>query len=134
MASERIEQSSIWLNSLGQKDKKCKKQLERLRSSLSNMRNKAAMLTAQIASDFKQLTQHEVSHLDALWETASVIAGDNYNINPLEGYILGAVILLHDSALSFAAYEGGIKEIRATEIWLDLYEENKKKLPYQIYS
>jgi Histidine kinase-, DNA gyrase B-, and HSP90-like ATPase len=129
MSSERIKNTTIWQSSLGMNDEKNNEQLERLRVSLSDMRKKVAVLTNQISSDFKQLTQHDVSHLDALWVTTSTIIGEDYKINPLEAYVLGASILLHDSALSFAAYEGGVTEIRNSKIWLDLHEENKRKNP-----
>ena len=62
-----------------------------------------------------------MSHLDALWETASLIAGEEYPLNALEGFVLGSAILLHDSALCFEAYDKGIIGVRGTLIWKDTY-------------
>jgi len=75
----------------------------------------------RIASALPNLTQHDISHLDALWETATLIAGKDYPINPLEAFVFGGAILLHDSALSFEAYSGGITAIRSTIKWQDAY-------------
>lgn len=129
MSTDRIERTSIWANSLGQEDRKSNAELERLRSSFRDVRNKAAVLTNQISSDFRNLTQHDISHLDALWETASLLIGEEYKINPVEAYVLGCAILLHDSGLSFAAFEGGTSEIRESTFWLDLNKELLSKNP-----
>jgi len=65
------------------------------------------------------MTVHDVSHLDALWDTASSVAEGAVNVNPAEAFVLGASILLHDSAMSLAAYPGGLAEVRTTIAWKD---------------
>ncbi|AQZ51536.1 High temperature protein G [Martelella mediterranea DSM 17316] len=95
--------------------------IQRLITSLTIMRSKAGQLSSLVRADFPDLTAHDVSHLDALWEVGSTICGPSYPINPLEGFILGASILLHDTALSFTAYEGGADKLRETTVWKDNY-------------
>ena len=65
------------------------------------------------------MTVHDISHLDALWDTASSVAEGAVNVNPAEAFVLGASILLHDAAMSLAAYPGGLAEVRTTVPWRD---------------
>ncbi|MFH0792540.1 MAG: ATP-binding protein, partial [bacterium] len=65
------------------------------------------------------MTVHDISHLDALWDTASSVAEGAVNVNPAEAFVLGASILLHDAAMSLAAYPGGLAEVRTTVAWKD---------------
>ena len=65
------------------------------------------------------MTVHDISHLDALWDTASSVAEGAVNVNPAEAFVLGASILLHDAAMSLAAYPGGLAEARTTVAWRD---------------
>nr|WP_198315508.1 ATP-binding protein [Chitinophaga tropicalis] len=64
--------------------------------------------------------------MDALWETASLIIGEDFPLTPLEGFVLGGAILLHDSALCFEAYEGGMDGLRETDQWKDAYVDFKE--------
>src|SRR6516164_561010 len=64
------------------------------------MRDKAAVLVSQIASAMPGLTVHDVTHLDALWETASLVSEGAITVSPAEAFVFGASVLLHDSAMS----------------------------------
>ncbi|WP_434622771.1 HD domain-containing protein [Azospirillum sp. B2RO_4] len=79
---------------------------------------------AQIPGDIPGLTVHDVSHLDALWSMASMIAGEDYlnpkNFTPAEAFVLGGAILLHDAAMSLAAYPNGMEGLRLTDQWRDM--------------
>jgi len=91
----------------------------RLRERLKDMRGRVSHLVGQIAKDIPELTVHDITHLDALWETASLVAGPEYPLNPAEGFVLGAAFLLHDSAMCIAAYPGGLKQIKELPQWND---------------
>ncbi|HAY3544444.1 TPA: ATP-binding protein [Elizabethkingia anophelis] len=125
MSRERIERTSIWKNTLAIKNDDFENEREILRSSFFKLRDNTSHLVSQIARVLPNLTQHEISHLDALWETSSLIIGADYELTPLEGYILGCSFLLHDSALCFEAYENGQEGIRKTTQWKDAYEDIK---------
>lgn len=86
---------------------------------LRDLREKARVLVDRVRVDVPYLTVHDITHLDALWEIASTIAGPAYKISPAEGYVLGASILLHDAAMCLAAFQGGMEEIRKTPEWKD---------------
>jgi len=83
------------------------------------MRENASQLVQLIPKDCPGLTVHDVTHLDALWETADLIAGPDFSINPAEAFVFGAAILLHDSAMSVAAFPGGLSAISQTLEWKD---------------
>ena len=68
-----------------------------------------------------ELTIHDISHLDALWEVASTVAGTDFHLNPIEAYVFGAAVLLHDAGLCFEAYSGGRDALRETLEWRDAY-------------
>lgn len=88
-------------------------------SAYERFRNNVIPLVERIAAELPQLTLHDISHLDALWEVASEIAGKGYDLNPAEAFVFGGAILLHDAALSAAAYSDGMDEIRKTDDWRD---------------
>ena len=50
-----------------------------------------------------------------------MIAGEGYPLNPLEAFVFGASVLLHDSAMCWEAYEHGIEGVRASTEWKDAY-------------
>lgn len=84
-----------------------------------SIRDRAAQLVSRIAGDLPGMTVHDISHLDALWDTASSVAEGAVNVNPAEAFVLGASILLHDAAMSLAAYPGGLAEVSTTIAWKD---------------
>jgi len=92
---------------------------EFFRDQFLHMREKVAHLVARIRAEIPGLTVHDLTHLDALWETASLVAEGSISLSPPEGFVLGASILLHDSAMTVAAYSGGIEEIKQTITWKD---------------
>ncbi len=70
---------------------------------------------------------HDIRHLDALWETAELVAGDGYSLNPMEGFILGCAFMVHDLAMTKAAYPEGIESVIGADRWRDtLYVKFKE--------
>ena len=122
--STTITNSTIWKNTLGcdlrdqfSSDREC------LRVSFTKFRSNTANLVSQIIGDFNNLTLHDITHLDALWEIASLIVGEDYPLNPMEAFVLGGAFLLHDAALCFEAYKNGKDGVRETLQWKDAYAE-----------
>jgi hypothetical protein len=93
--------------------------LKKLSESLTDIRQRVGHLVSCIPEDIPGLTVHDLTHLDALWETASLIAGEDCALNPAEAYVFGAAVLMHDSAMSLAAYPGGIADIKQSPEWRD---------------
>ena len=92
---------------------------EFFRTQYLSIRERAAQLVSRIAADIPELTVHDISHLDALWDTASSVAEGAVNVSPVEAFVLGASILFHDAAMSVAAYPGGLSDLRRTLAWRD---------------
>lgn len=88
-------------------------------------RDNAIFLLDKIGKDFPSLTVHDITHVDSLWKVASVIAGPDFPLNPLEGFVLGIAFLLHDAALSYQTV-GGKQILRETIEWKDFFEDIKQ--------
>ena len=83
------------------------------------LREKITPLVNRISVELPGITVHDISHLDALWDTASLMAEDAVKVNPPEAFVFGASVLLHDAAMSLAAYRNGIEDVRNTMAWKD---------------
>lgn len=119
--SVTVSKSEIWRNSLASiANDPNHSERERLRSSFISFRHRASLLATEIGKDLPDLTIHDVTHLDALWEVASQITGQNYPITPTEAYVLGGAFLLHDLAMSLAATPGGYEALKLDKRWRDL--------------
>ena len=95
------------------------KEQEYFRDRYLFMREKVAMLASRIVVDLPGLTVHDVTHLDALWDTGSIVAEGAITLNPAEAFVFGAAVLLHDAAMSIAAFPNGLTDIKKTVVWKD---------------
>src|SRR5271157_750584 len=91
---------------------------ESLRTVYRDFRDKAEILAARIEADVPDLTDHSVKHLDALWDVASTLA-DGVPLNPLEAFVFGGAVLLHDLANCLAAFPEGLEGLKGPA-WDDL--------------
>ena len=91
---------------------------DKLAAAYERSRENATILLDKISTDFRNLTVHNISHVDGLWQVASTITGKDYDINPLEGFVLGCAFLMHDAVLSYEAF-GGVDALRNTPQWKD---------------
>lgn len=114
-----METSELWQRGFGEEG--TDRNASRLVTSLRGIRRNVEALTSRIAVSLPALTIHDISHLDALWEVASTVAGSDYPLNPIEAYVFGAAVLLHDAGLCFEAYTGGRDALRETLEWRDAY-------------
>jgi hypothetical protein len=103
-----------------------RKAADRLISAYRAFWDRAKILTNQIQKDLPFLTLHDESHFNALWRLADQIAGPDYKLTPLEAFVFGGAVLLHDAANTVVAFPGGIDEIRATPEWNDAFTEWKQ--------
>ncbi|WP_079227533.1 ATP-binding protein [Pseudomonas putida] len=114
---ESYQISPLWKKAFELKNDDFDEQRKFLISAYMEFRDRVAILVAQIHKDMPSLTVHDISHIDALWWTASEITGPDYPINPAEAFVLGGAFLLHDSAQCIAAYPRGIAEITSLPEW-----------------
>lgn len=117
----QYERSSLWQASLGRrKSDPDSRARELLRSAFVGFRDRCAVLAADVATALPNYTVHDITHIDALWEIADIVAGEDIELNALEGFILGGAFLLHDLGMAAAAYSNRatIRE-SVPDLWLE---------------
>jgi Histidine kinase-, DNA gyrase B-, and HSP90-like ATPase len=92
---------------------------ERLRVAYRRFRDRSIQLAQEIPRDVADLTVHDITHIDALWETADIIVGEEIFFTPLEAFVLGGAFLIHDLGLGLAAYPEGVAELKRQTEWAD---------------
>ena len=117
-----METSPLWQRTFAESNDP---NVTRLVTSIRGARDRVGHLTSRIAARLPSLTMHDLLHLDGLWTVAGTIAGEDFALNPLEGYLFGSAVLLHDAALCFEAYSGGQQAVRETVQWKDAYNRRK---------
>ena len=115
------DRTSIWQTSLARRvDDPDEALRSRLRESFVGFRRRAEQLAGEIPIGIRELTVHDVpNHIDALWQIADIIVGQEYSLTPLEVYVLGGAFLLHDLGLARASYPNGIVDLKKLPIWRD---------------
>jgi hypothetical protein len=123
ITSSVFDTTMLWRTTLASRPKGTdahEEERDRLRTTFLSFRERCGHLANEIRKDLPDLTVHDLSHLDALWETSSTIVGEGYSLTPTEAFVLGGAILLHDLAMSVAATSGGYTEIKKDPRWADL--------------
>lgn len=118
-ATMNYTESTLWQTAFKEEKLQGAEARDRFKQAYLRLREKAQILVSLIIRDMPDYTVHDVSHLDALWEVGSQIAGPDYPLNPAEAFVLGGAILLHDAAMTLAAFPGGLEELRRTPEWGD---------------
>ena len=123
MNASQPEYRSTWLWKQAfavQRDDSSEDEQQFFMSNYEAMRERVKPLVSQIEADIPGLTIHDITHLDALWDMASLVTENAISINPVEAFVFGASILLHDAGLTLAAYPGGLEELKSTLAWRDM--------------
>lgn len=129
-----IKETELWKRAFSHKpnDATAIKELtESLLAELRAMRSKVDEITKSIQADMPGLTVHDLSHLDAVWEMADRIFNVKDSINPAEGFVLASAILIHDAALTLAAYPNGINDLMGTVEWKDAIRIELRKAGHE---
>ena len=113
------QQTALWQGAFSARNDGFDKQRNLLVVAFEAFRERVMPLVAQIQKDMPDLTVHDITHIDALWQTASEIAGESYPLNPAEAFVLGGAFLLHDAAHCVAAYPGGMDDLMGLPEWQD---------------
>jgi hypothetical protein len=118
----RFEHSGLWQKTLAtQLDPDPEAQnRSRIRATYEIFRERAGILAGEISRDLPEFTVHDLTHLDALWEMADLVAGSNFPLTPAEGFVLGGAFLIHDLGMGLAAYPEGVADLRKTALWGDV--------------
>ena len=116
-----FENTFLWQSTLAKQlsPDHSEKDREFFRVNFESFRANSGLLAAEISRDLPDYTVHDITHLDALWEMASIICGNDYILNPAEAFVLGGAFLIHDLGMGLAAYPDGIDELKTSTIWDD---------------
>lgn len=126
-----FENTPLWQESLAKQlsNEDLEKDREFFRANFESFRANAGLLAAEISRDLPDFTVHDITHLDALWEMASIICGSDYELNPAEAFVLGGAFLIHDLGMGLAAYPEGIEELKRLVVWEDTISYLTKQNP-----
>jgi hypothetical protein len=121
MPNPGFQKTRLWQRTLGEQrgSDDAADARKRLRDAFERFRDRAADVAAEIKRDLPDFTDHDIGHLDALWGTADLIAGEDYPITPVEAFVLGGAFLIHDLGLGLAGYPGGLEELKRHVSWRD---------------
>jgi hypothetical protein len=116
------QEASLWKTAFGDSglDSQGKRDARNdLLAALRALEDRVKPILASVPESCKGLTIHDISHVHQLWSVASEICGPEFEINPLEGFVLAAAYLIHDAGLTAAAYPGGIDALKQTNYYVD---------------
>lgn len=115
------QQTSLWKKTLEMQTEidNYKDQRDWLREGYKRLRQNTKILAGEIATVLPEYTVHDINHIDALWDMASLLLPDNIEVNPAEAFVLGGSILLHDLGMALAAYPDGIVKLKQELVWQD---------------
>lgn len=121
--------SVTWRKTLGlnSEDKSIREYISDLKNSYMNIRRKAIYLANEIGRFLPNYTVHDISHIDALWDATDIILPEEYELNPVEGYVLGVAFLIHDLGMGLVAYANDEEQIKKFNIWKDTVAVEFKK-------
>jgi hypothetical protein len=120
MTNDSYQKTSLWKRTLGKKKRdQYEDDRERLRQGYKNLRERIVPIAQMIAKDLPYFTVHDVTHYEALWEYADLIAGPDYPVNPCEAFVLGCSFLIHDLGMTLSAYPDGVDGLKALPEWRD---------------
>jgi hypothetical protein len=120
--SSDIYKSKIWKESLSENSKYSEKyfeQVEILRTSFKNTRKKAEYIAGFIQQSQPELTLHDITHLDALWETAETVGGETLHLNPMEAYVFGCAVLFHDLGMALVLWDEDLPLLKQSKEYKD---------------
>lgn len=120
--SNPIRRTTLWKKSLGPTSaysKKYPELVELLRSTLLQSRAQASRVAENIKVSQPGLTIHDITHLDALFETADLVGAGHLEFNPLEYFVLGSSILFHDLGMALFAWQEDIVHLRHSNEYRD---------------
>ena len=79
MSQKIYEQTTLWQAAFSRQSDGLDPQREKLSRAYEDFRERVALLLAQIQRELPALTLHDITHIDALWRVASVIAALNFH-------------------------------------------------------
>ncbi|MFI5935945.1 hypothetical protein [Actinoplanes sp. NPDC051494] len=119
---QSFERTRLWQRTLAEcENDLVSRERAALRHAYLQFRETVEPLAGEISQSMPMFTDHSINHIDALWDVASIICGDDVELNPAESFVLGGSFLMHDIGMGLVAYPGGIDELRKDPSFEDTY-------------
>ena len=83
------QQTSLWKNSIDNEKYGNTELRNKLKEEFIKIRENATFILSKIRDDFPSLTVHDITHVDSLWQTGSVLTGEGYELG-FSGTISGS--------------------------------------------
>jgi len=115
-----FDETRLWRSSLAVSGDGYDDERERLRVAYLAFRDRAKFIAGDIPLELREYTVHDITHLDALWEIADLVAGPDVRLSPTEAFVLGGAFLVHDLGMGLAAWPGGLDQLRQESQWPDI--------------
>ena len=115
----KFQGTGLWIRALSADSEQHASEKERLRAAYKIFWANGCQLSSQISRDLPSLTLHNEAHFESLWDRADQIAGPDLVLTPIEAFVFGGAILIHDAANSTAVFENGLKDVENTPEWQD---------------
>ena len=111
----------LWKRTLGiTDDPENQDAINKLREHFLTFRENVMPLAEEIKTSMGMFTDHGIEHIDSLWETASRLMSDDFDLNPAEAFVLGGAFLMHDLGMGLASYKKGMKDIESDPLYQDM--------------
>ena len=118
----------LWENTFDNARWKNKDKIDELLILIASMEAVMVSYLNKIEHDFPDLTDHSILHSDMLWKYSNIIIGNKKDyLNPLEGFILSAVFILHDSGMCCSVLNNA-SPIKEDPIYKDYIVNNSNTL------
>ncbi|MES2375979.1 MAG: ATP-binding protein [Bacteroidota bacterium] len=130
MVTEKTE-ISLWKNSFSVSKWKNQEKINELLGVIMSMEGIIKKYLQKTEIDFPNLTDHSINHAHILWEYADIIVGNTGMVlNPVEGFILNSVFLLHDAGMCYSILNNK-DEISNDTSYTDYIANNDSNLSHE---
>jgi anti-sigma regulatory factor (Ser/Thr protein kinase) len=123
-----FERTLLWQALAARIDDPHAAQREVLRTAYLQFRETVKPFANEIAMSMPIFTDHSIAHIDALWDTASMICGEHVPVNPAEAFVLGGAFLMHDLGMGLVAYPLGAATLESDPEYPDLLAGHQARL------
>ncbi|WP_306214721.1 HD domain-containing protein [Actinoplanes sp. RD1] len=108
---EAFEETQLWRRTLGSPGAEGMAAKATMTGVYLRFREAVAHLAGEVGRTMPSFTDHSIAHADALWDTASLLCGPDFPLNPAEAFVLGGAFLMHDLGMALSVLPQGLESL-----------------------